>query len=434
MSGRAVSAVRIRMYNVGFGDCFLLRFETDARPYTMLIDCGRLSGSAKSGPDFWTVVRSMISALPLVEGRSRIDVVVMTHRHRDHVHGFSDRSAWAGVEVGEVWMPWTENPEDPTAVGLHDSQDRAARLALGALAAFGVSEGIAHEVALNSITNGSAMETLRTLSSTPVQYLPDKNASTATTRTRSTTVARDVLPDDVTIRVLGPSHDPQVIRRLKPPSGQSYVRLATTGDPVTADTRAVPSPWGGQWDRARPTLVESFACALDLKPERFEKLLADVRFGSRSDAEQLAFDVDNALNGTSLVLCIEVGPHMLLFPGDAQWGTWKVMLETEAWQQYLQRTTFLKVGHHGSHNATPTSFVNGGYMRGATAMVSVAPTSYTSEGWKAIPKADLLAALTETGGVDQLVRSDAPLPAVVTGIARAVDDFYTELTLPMGES
>ena len=160
--------------------------------------------------------------------------------------------------------------------------------------------------------------------------------------------------------------------------------------------------------------------------------MTSVRDGARGDAENLAFDVDNALNGTSLVLLIEIGNHSLLFPGDAQWGTWDVILNTPEWQSSLKRISFLKVGHHGSHNATPVGFVEGGYLHDATAMVSVADTVNTSEGWKAIPKTELLEAL-EKAGVTRLVRSDKRIPkGAAAGIVRPKATNYTEIALPIG--
>ena len=428
MTAHHATELTIRMYNVGFGDCFLLTFTTEAKPYTMLIDCGRLSGSSNSGPDFWTVVQQLVDDLPKVDGHPHVDIVVMTHRHRDHVHGFSRPDMWASVTAGEVWMPWTENPHDPTATGLRTQQDTAAKNALGALKAFGVNAGPAYELALNSISNAAAIETLNGLSTKPIQYLPEKNATTTTVRDRSTTVADDVLPAGVTVRILGPSHDPKVIARLNPPKGQAYLRLAAAGDDPESDApTSVPAPWGGSWDRKYADLAGTFAKRLGIKRAAFNKLLTSVRAGARGDAENLAFDVDNALNGTSLVLLIEVGEHSLLFPGDAQWGTWDVILKTPEWQKPLKRITFLKVGHHGSHNATPVGFVEGGHLHDATAMVSVAATSNTSAGWKAIPKKELLKAL-QSAGVSQLIRSDKPLPLAVSGIARPDGKPYTEAT------
>ena len=431
------TAVQIRMYNVGFGDCFLLTFVTEDRPYTMLIDCGRLSGSSGVGPEFWTVVQQLIGDLPRVEGKAHIDVVVMTHRHRDHVHGFSKADIWQDVTAGEVWMPWTENPKDPVALGLSSRQDTAARTALQALRALGVVSGGAFEVALNSITNAAAMGTLEKLSARPIRYLPDVNTAQSTTLDSSSTGG--VLPGGVNIRVLGPSHDPKIIAKLDPPRGQAYLRLgaaagADNDAPAAGPRPELPTPCGGRWEHPRQSLAPIVAQRLGLDDKQLDRLLRSVRESARNDAENLAFDVDNALNGTSLVLLIEVGQQTLLFPGDAQWGTWNVILNTPEWQDRLKQTTFLKVGHHGSHNATPVGFVEGGYLHHSTAMVSVAPTTNTAEGWKAIPKRELLNKLLENERVTTLLRSDEGLPAGILDVARPLDDVFTEITLDAAPS
>jgi beta-lactamase superfamily II metal-dependent hydrolase len=418
------------MYNVGFGDCFLVKFDTDERPYTMLIDCGQLSGSAGNGPDFWDVVERLVADLPVLDGRPRLDVIVMTHRHRDHVHGFSRKEVWRHVKVGEVWMPWTENPNDPDATRLRSSQESAARNALSALHAFGASPGDAMDLALNSMTNNAAMDTLFYLAEQSPRYLPEATASLSTRLDAKAT--RGALPQGVVVHVLGPSIDPKVIAQLNPPKGQSYLRFGTLefdneGSPRLSEF-AVPSPWkdrpalsqeewlhlvspatttagtesqaeGGADPAYRARSVQSALKSLD-------GLISQVHRGSLADAENLAFTIDKALNGTSLVLLIEACGHLLLFPGDAQWGTWSVILETREWQDKLRRVTFLKVGHHGSHNATPRDFVERGYLHRATAMVSVAPTRNTAAGWMAIPRPGLLEALSEKSRVTRLIMSD----------------------------
>jgi hypothetical protein len=77
-------------------------------------------------------------------------------------------------------------------------------------------------------------------------------------------------------------------------------------------------------------------------------------------ASQLALNLDDHVNNTSLALAFELGEgedaRVLLFPGDAQVGNWL------SWHQLggddslalrlLRRTVLYKVGHHGSRNAT----------------------------------------------------------------------------------
>lgn len=69
----------------------------------------------------------------------------------------------------------------------------------------------------------------------------------------------------------------------------------------------------------------------------------------------LAVALEQATNGTSLVLLLRFGDTTLLFPGDAQWGTWDRMLHDPETEDLLRTVNFYKVGHHGSHNATHRS-------------------------------------------------------------------------------
>ena len=78
-------------------------------------------------------------------------------------------------------------------------------------------------------------------------------------------------------------------------------------------------------------------------------------------SEELALQLDNMTNNTSLVLAIELrGGDVLLFVADAQVGnwlswqdlSWTVDGKTVSGPDLLKRSIFYKVGHHGSHNAT----------------------------------------------------------------------------------
>ena len=82
------------------------------------------------------------------------------------------------------------------------------------------------------------------------------------------------------------------------------------------------------------------------------------------DLEQaIAVSLDKAVNGTSLMLVLKIGQAYLLFPGDAQWGTWQAALRNPTANALLRKTTFFKVSHHGSHNGTPREFVEGHHAR-----------------------------------------------------------------------
>lgn len=89
----------------------------------------------------------------------------------------------------------------------------------------------------------------------------------------------------------------------------------------------------------------------------------------------------------------------MLFPGDAQWGGWQSWIGSDDGKRVLGEVDFLKVGHHGSHNATPVDVVAGLRPKGLAVMV---PTQVKP--FPTIPRKPLLAALEKPGRV--AVRSD----------------------------
>jgi hypothetical protein len=97
------------------------------------------------------------------------------------------------------------------------------------------------------------------------------------------------------------------------------------------------------------------------RPEQDWRRIDDTWIGA---AAEFALKLDSATNNTSLALAFELvdSKKVLLFVADAQVGnwlswhdlSWKISDdETVTGPDLLRRTYFYKVGHHGSHNATP---------------------------------------------------------------------------------
>ena len=106
--GAGTREVTVRMYNVGFGDCFLLRIPTPDGERKVLIDCGTHPGGA--GPrKMRQVVQDIVADVTDADGVPRIDLVIGTHRHRDHVSGFDDAGMGRRRSDGNVDLPWPEN-------------------------------------------------------------------------------------------------------------------------------------------------------------------------------------------------------------------------------------------------------------------------------------------------------------------------------------
>jgi hypothetical protein len=419
--------IDIRMYNVGFGDCFLVSLSDASRkrPYRMLFDCGRLAGSrqtdaAAGEKTFEAVIDELINDVrDPADNVSKIDVIVATHRHRDHIHGFSFQDKWKQVEVTEVWLPWVEDPQNPFARSLVAKQELLANRTFHALTALRAAGGpsnsqadAAIDIAYNSTSNAKAMSTLQSgkgfKNANPrVRYLP--RAGHEPEQLRNEELAH-VLPKGVVVHVLGPSRDPATIKLLDPPSGAAYEPLAPAmrslddTTPDTAEVGAPPRPFDAAW--VVDPAVYGFA---EGENASIEKLMTIATL----EPLELVYRLDNAINGTSLVLLVEVGDKKLFFPGDAQWGTWKMMQDNPVTWDLLTGTTVYKVGHHGSHNATPRKFVDDCLSpdTNGVALISVAPTSYGG-GWKNIPLSTLVDALKEKMTVQQTWSDDPTVAAV----------------------
>ena len=89
--------ITIRMYNVGFGDSFLLTVRQSNGVWRMLVDCGvHTQGIGAHKID--DIVADILETVTGADGVPRLDVVVASHRHRDHIIGF-DNDAWQDVEA-----------------------------------------------------------------------------------------------------------------------------------------------------------------------------------------------------------------------------------------------------------------------------------------------------------------------------------------------
>jgi len=412
---------RVRMYNVGFGDCFLLTWWPGAeRAVNVLIDCGSHSHGPGPRPLEEVVAQILEDARDERDGTPRLDVVIATHRHQDHVSGFASE-LWAEVEVGEVWMPWTEHPTDPEARRIRETQSRTAQRLQAQASALAAADPLRDSLLAlsgNSLTNARAMETLHHgfLGNPKRRFLPSAK------RQGRRTLAVDRLPGAV-VHVLGPSRDPEVIRDMDPPAGRSYLQMT---EAQAARQNEPWPPFRPGWKVIAKEMANDAATA-HLVPAR-ETDLRTIRNYSRQDSGEalaVAVQLEKAVNGTSLVLVFELGRSCLLFSGDAQWGTWRAALGDLEWRDLLARATFCKVGHHGSHNATPKELIENVLADGFAAMVSTRPVS----NWPDIPRAPLLEALARKTG-KRVVRSDKPPRRLPAGFERA-RDLYIDFKTPL---
>lgn len=335
----------VRLYNVGLGDCIYCRIpkaHESGRDFHILIDCGTLSST-----DYLSAaIDHLKTMLPKNGNKRHVDLLVVTHEHKDHMTGFGMK-LWDELSFGAIWMSAAmdlNHPESKRAKKLHsfaaNAMERAVRLNL----ALGPQ---LMELAAALALNKAAMTNLR-------ETLPKANRIKATYVHADSTRKQLGLPiKGATLRVLGPEND------------IDYYYLGKKGDPTLRkdSTRAVRAMNFIDNDLPEPETAVPDAAAVPT-PTNIDA--ADFRqLRSRTMSTALAFaDLDGKVcNNTSVVLLIEWKDKRLLFVGDAEWDgaykaggksncSWNVMWNRRK-KQLDGPLAFYKIGHHGSVNATP---------------------------------------------------------------------------------
>lgn len=404
------------MYRQGHGDCFLIAFrQDDGEPFYLLIDCGK-----KKGSDIHVSMRQVAENIRDATG-GHLHLVVITHEHEDHVSGFlSEKEVFEKLHVDRLWLAWTEDPENELANSLRakykdvllglvraaeqlrgatESPDKRVREILESLLEFELSEEdrtlAANEPAkIKGITNKKAIQLLRQRADfhQGTEYLVPH------TKPKN-------LPkvEGLHVFILGPPQNEAKLKDLDPRGEEEFHLDAPEQMPFLAATggnakdhevyqpfeprhripveQAAKHPEYGEFFEKHYGLQESYPTDDPSDDERqWRKIDGDwLRVG-----EQLALRINTYVNNTSLVLAFELprSKKVLFFAGDAQRGNWLSWADKK-WtidgeeitsKDLLNRTTFYKVGHHGSHNATLNQgglkdMAQGGQAETFTAMI-----------------------------------------------------------------
>lgn len=324
----------IRAYNVGCGDCIYVRIPDGNDGFHILIDCG------KKGNDelLKKVVGLLAEELPpgKAAGRKRLDLIVATHRHEDHIKGFNP-DWFSNIEVRNIWLSVAMDSSHPQAEGVNDLHQFAAQQMRALLDS---GQALSPEVELlaslygvsNDVADRTLMEKLPKINKIKPKYV------------HSGMKHGLKLPPATAIHILAPEKDidhyylgEDVDTSLKGLQGIT-ARLA----PPAANGDAGADP--------KPTNIS----ATDFRVLQSRMLSNALAFAAKDSSIQ---------NNLSVVLLIEWRKRRLLFVGDAEWdrefkegkdnGSWNVMWEKHRDGHLKAPIDFLKVGHHGSINATP---------------------------------------------------------------------------------
>src|SRR5919108_496778 len=376
--------IRIRMYRIGFGDCFLLSLPAENGKgedlYShILIDCG-----VHAQGDIGTMEK-VVNNIAEVTNR-KLEIIIATHAHRDHIYGFGRfADVFSKFKVGEVWLPWTWDENNEEALKLQKKHAALTDKLIQHFQALGAS---ADPDALNAVVNVTgnqhAIELLKSgfgNDKVKVRYL----------KAGDTLKPGDISIPSLLARVLGPPQSKDFLAQMNPPSGQSYLRAGPNG--IIELVNAI-QPFGHRW-KADPSAASSSYLRLSVEEE---KQLQDL---SGSSINDLAFALDQARNNESLVILFIFHNKYLLFAGDAQYGNWRWWLENERSSgDILSKINFFKIAHHGSHNATPKAALEKMSEGEFAAMVST-----QSIPWKSIPRIPLMSRLHEKTK-KRIIRSD----------------------------
>jgi beta-lactamase superfamily II metal-dependent hydrolase len=362
------SSVTIRMYNVGFGDCFLVTFHFATEDRHILIDYGSTAAPKIGRAKYMTEVAKDIEATC----KGKLDVLVATHRHRDHISGFTtDGDATgkiiASLKPDHVIQPWTEDPKaKPNALtatttrdtkgtpdakqltshflgSLNDMHRIAASVAQltrkGVIQAGAVKRNQLTFLGENNLKNLSAVKNLMAMGAAGKAHYVNAG------------MKLDGLIPGVKITVLGPptlkQSDSIRTQRAKDPNEFWQFRSFWASQSIAASSMTASS---GATLFSNATRLPKTARSPNVRwfIEQSRMIHADQML-------ELVRDLDSVMNNTSVILLFEVGDRKLLFPGDAQIENWSFALRNKQWCALLKDVNLYKVGHHGSLNATPKS-------------------------------------------------------------------------------
>ncbi len=379
--------VRIRTYRHGLGDCHLLQFaKPNGANFNLLIDCGVVDKTVNPKAMMTAVAQDIARETSTGHGAKAkpvLDLVIATHQHTDHLSGFEQaRKEFDQMEFKRLWLAWTEDSGNPLGKRIKGELVRAVAAVRAAAARLtGLNSPTATRVegilGFAGTLGVKGEETQAIL-----DYLQERKDAEISYRRPGETFLLPEVPN-VRVYVLGPPESAAAMRVTNPRKSkhEGYEGAALAAGTAGFIDAMLEGSEGGT-DEAKPPFAASFC--LDEASARedpyFQKYYG---FGEEASgtgekwrrvddawlesAEQLALAVNSYINNTSLALAFEFidTGEVLLFPGDAQVGSWLTWQDL-TWtvkdgagtavkvkiNDLFARTVFYKASHHASHNGT----------------------------------------------------------------------------------
>lgn len=410
-----ITHTEVRMYRMGTGDCFALKFCAGEKTvFKMLIDAGAWSGTKEHIRPFIEDLKRYLD--------NKVDVLVVTHEHKDHVYAFDvcKDLFTKNFKVEEIWMAWTENDTTRTVKEWKDKYGQHKK-ALG-IAALKLKEAVESDDYKKQFDGTKFGE--RSLAAhrsyvEVVQAFADLHLSTDANNLYTGGLAgMEVVKKDiekVCVKYFNPG---DIISDM---DGAPGVKFYVLGPPTMYEEIALEAGGKGESYDHNNVLKQSGAfgaAVVNMQGDDIAKnslLPFDEHFTKDSDvlntyakdewrkidydwlysAGSFALRMNGLTNNLSLALAIEFeeSGRVMLFPGDAEYGSWQSWHKID-WGQngrdgktplvedLLNRTVFYKVAHHLSHNGTAQKL--GLEMMKHPDLAAMATLDYSviSSGWK----------------------------------------------------
>ncbi len=347
-NSRRIDRVAIRMYRMGTGDCFTIKFMKGRTvSYKLMIDCGCWQGDRDHVEPFVAELKRDV--------KDKVDALVVTHEHKDHVYGFEsckDLFARDQFEAKQIWMAWTEEDGNtPVENWKTDYGQKRKALARAAdkLKAAAESPEFADQLGAHrepeKLLQGRR-NFARLLADFSELHLQGLNANgeyvdgLAGMKVVKEDIKYDTFsyfkPGDVIenepglegarIYVLGPPLDYDDVKKESGRKGEAYEH-----NDKLQDTDAFAMAFSAQDEigirQAQP--FEDFYQSTNLADRHIYDKAEDkwrrIDYDWLLSAGSFALRMNSRTNNLSLVLAIEFidSGKVLLFPGDAEFGSWK---------------------------------------------------------------------------------------------------------------
>jgi hypothetical protein len=391
-SSGKISRAEVRMYCMGTGDCFVIKFYRGAKKvpsFTMMIDCGVWSGEKAH-------LKKYMDNLIEHVGDRGVDLLVVTHEHKDHVQVFEsckELFTGPGFKVKKIWMAWTEN-DAASKIKKWKTQygEKKKSLAMAAEKLEELLNDPVEQASIKTAQNGFRMLGARLNFSKALTSFKDLHVQGVKGNYKGSLEGMRIVKqeigngnieyfspgdiiddvpelDGVRFYVLGPPEKYDDVKRESGKKGESYEHndilrksgafSAAVENSLGASGQGNILPFEEDYELQNP--AANTKGQYENPSESWRKIEYDWLYSAGS----LALRMNSLTNNLSLALAIEFvdSGRVMLFPGDAEYGSWASWHNIdwkdlkgpsgEHWtKDLLRRTVFYKVAHHMSHNGT----------------------------------------------------------------------------------